>query len=149
MTGQLRRQRASINQQWDNVSCLLCEVSGGYVVTATHQQRDVKPMLAQCWASVEDGGQHWANIGFIFLLTATELTFYSSQTRNLFGFFATTYYPMSKNTSHPYIIFFQIQIKFKSNLFAQQLTLYRQNHIHLHVPKTYYIIILQIHGYIK
>ena len=37
----------------------------------------------------------------------------------------------------------------KSNLFAQQLTLYRQNHIHLHVLKTYYIIILQIHGYIK
>ena len=37
----------------------------------------------------------------------------------------------------------------KSNLFAQQLTLYRQNHIHLHVLQTYYIFILQIHGYIK
>ena len=31
----------------------------------------------------------------------------------------------------------------KSNLFAQQLTLYRQNHIHLHVLKTYYIVLLQ------
>ena len=47
---------------------------------------------------------------------------------------------------------YQVIIKsnqIKSNLFAQQLTLYRQNHIHLHVLKTYYIIILQIHGYIK
>ena len=37
----------------------------------------------------------------------------------------------------------------KSNLFAQQLTLYRQNHIHLHVLKTYYMVIFQIYGYIK
>ena len=36
----------------------------------------------------------------------------------------------------------------KSNLFAQLLTLYRQNHIHLNVLKTYYIVILQIYGYL-
>ena len=35
-------------------------------------------------------------------------------------------------------------IKSKSNLFAQQLTLYRQNHVHV---LTYYIIISQIYGY--
>ena len=37
----------------------------------------------------------------------------------------------------------------ESNLFTQQLTLYRQNHIHPHVLKTYYIVILQIYGYIE
>ena len=47
------------------------------------------------------------------------------------------------------VIFIVISNQIKSNLFAQQLTLYRQNHIHLDVLKTYYIIILQKHGYIK
>ena len=47
-------------------------------------------------------------------------------------------------------MFYQIKSnQIKANLFAQQLTLYRQNHIHVHVLKTYYIIILQIHSYIK